>query len=93
MGVRALPDDIDGMLFVFDGAAQVWFTMRDTLIDLDIWWFDASGRLIGSTPMVPCRQTPCRSYPSPGPVTWALETPAGSVGLLPNAVLVAPAGT
>ena len=78
-GVEELPDGLDGMLFVYPAAASLSFTMRDTLIPLDVWWFDEEMRLIGSTAMVPCETTPCVSYRSPGAARWALETPAGQM--------------
>ena len=58
--------------------------MRDTLIPLDLWWFDADGRLLGSTEMEPCPSEPCPDYGSPGEVGWALETPAGVADLAPG---------
>lgn len=79
--VETLPDDIDGMLFVFGEPRPATFGMRDTLIPLDIWWFDAEGVLLGSTRMEPCPTAPCPSYGSPGPISWALETPADEIDL------------
>ncbi len=79
--VETLPVGKGGMLFVFDDASAVNFTMRRTLIPLDIWWFDAGGTLIDSTEMEPCTEEPCPLYPSPGPIGWALETPRGSIAL------------
>lgn len=76
-GIEELPDELDGMLFVFPVASSLSFTMRDTLIPLDIWWFDAEMTLIGRTLMVPCESEPCASYGSPGDARWALETPWG----------------
>jgi uncharacterized protein len=74
--VEELPDGLDGMLFVFEETREASFGMRDTLIPLDIWWFDAGGTLIGSTAMELCSSS-CPTYPSPGAVAWALETPQG----------------
>jgi uncharacterized membrane protein (UPF0127 family) len=78
-GVEELSRGLDGMLFVFPGASPLSFTMKDTLIPLDIWWFDAEATLIGRTAMVPCGGEPCVSYRSPGDARWALETPAGEM--------------
>ncbi len=77
MGVEQLPEGMDGMLFTFEEAQPVSFTMRNTLLPLDIWWFDGDGVLLGSTEMEPCPETPCPTYPSLGPVRWALETVQG----------------
>lgn len=86
-GVEALPTGIDGMLFVFDRPAPTTFGMRDTLIPLDVWWFDDEGRLLGSAGMEPCSAEPCTDYRSPGEVAWALETPQGALDLVPGAML------
>ncbi len=77
MDVERLPAGIAGMLFEFSRAGSVGFHMKDTLIPLDIWWFDGQGFLLGSTAMEPCGSDPCPSYPSPDGVKWALETPQG----------------
>lgn len=92
-GVEELPEGLDGMLFIFDQPRPATFDMRDTLIPLDIWWFDASGRLLGSTEMKPCPSEPCPNYGSPGEVTWALETPAGQVELVPGDTLTVGTGS
>ena len=83
-GVDALPETLDGMLFVFEPARSATFGMRDTLMPLDIWWFDADGDLIGSAQMEPCPAEPCTSYRSPAEVRWALETPLDEVDLEPG---------
>ena len=86
-GVEALPDDIDGMLFVFESSRAATFGMRDTLISLDLWWFSEEGRLIGSQEMEPCAADPCITYGSPAEVKWALETPVGAFDPEPGARL------
>lgn len=86
-GVEALPGGIDGMLFAFGEPTLSTFGMRDTLIPLDIWWFDDQGRLLGSTRMEPCPSPPCTNYGSPGEIAWALETPAGSFEFVPGDTL------
>lgn len=92
--IDGLPPGIAGMLFVFAEESGVNFTMRRTLIPLDIWWFDDQGSLIGTTAMEPCAAEPCPLYPSPGPIKWALETPRDSVELQIGQVLTVhdPAG-
>ncbi|HSK07691.1 MAG TPA: DUF192 domain-containing protein [Acidimicrobiia bacterium] len=76
--VAALPGDIDGMLFVWDSPTETAFVMEDTLIPLDVWFFDDEGALVGTHAMTPCAEEPCPTYPTPGPVRWALETPLGA---------------
>ena len=73
--VEALPDDIDGMLFVWETPTPATFVMADTLVPLDVWFFDDEGALIGTHAMTPCAEEPCPTYPAPGPVRWSLETP------------------
>ena len=89
--VEALPDGLDGMIFVLGDERSATFGMMDTLIPLDIWWFDGDGQLLGSATMEPCLESSCPSYPSPGEVSWALETPAGEWRFTSEAVLTPPA--
>jgi uncharacterized protein len=73
--------DSHGMLFVFDGEAPQAFWMKNTLIPLDILYFDAEYRFVSAsfnTP--PCRVVEpmqCPSYPSTGPAKYVLELNAG----------------
>ncbi|MDE0132003.1 MAG: DUF192 domain-containing protein [bacterium] len=76
MGVTSL-GDLDGMLFAWDSPVQVSFWMKDTLIPLDIGFFDESGSLFLVVHMVPCRADPCPSYPSEAPIRYALESLPG----------------
>jgi hypothetical protein len=66
-----------GMLFVFDQEQPLGFWMKNTLIPLDIMYFDADGKLVSSTTMVPCEADPCMSYPSEGNAKFALEVEEG----------------
>lgn len=88
-GVDAL-EGYDGMLFVFDEVRSATFGMRDTVIPLDIWWFDGDGVLVGSTEMQPCDGVVCAGYGSPGEIGWALETPLGEWEFVAGDVLTAP---
>ena len=75
--VAGLPDGIDGMVFVYGTPGSASYEMENTLIPLDIWWFDENGALIGTDEMTPCPAEPCEDYVSPGPVLTVLETPLG----------------
>jgi uncharacterized protein len=66
-----------GMLFVFDTVNVLSFWMRNTLIPLDILYFDDAGNFVSGTTMVPCEADPCTVYPSGQPARYALEVPAG----------------
>jgi uncharacterized membrane protein (UPF0127 family) len=75
------------MLFVFDAPSTPVFVMEDTMIPLDVWFFDGNGSLIGTEEMTPCDAEPCTRYPGPASVHWALETPLGAQEFEPGAVL------
>ncbi len=67
-----------GMLFVYDSARSVSFWMKNTLIPLDILYFDADLKLTqiyADTP--PCKSDPCPTYPSTQPTKYVLELNAG----------------
>ncbi len=90
MGVTELVG-VDGMLFVFvegtftdpveqlDPFGVVGFYMLNTLIPLDIWYFDHEGKLVDMLTMEPCEQEPCRTYFASDPFHYALETEVGRI--------------
>ncbi len=67
-----------GMMFVFPAPQILTFWMKDTLIPLDILFFDADGNFVSATSMMPCAEgTTCTIYPSQGEAQFALEVPVG----------------
>lgn len=68
-----------GMLFVFDRSKPLSFWMKNTLIPLDILFFDAHRQYISRATMDPCTEDPCRLYPSTKEAQYALELPAGTI--------------
>ena len=83
MGVEDV-SPLDGMLFVFEGERLRSFWMKDTLIPLDVAFFDKDGFLVSQTTMAVCPDEDCPSYSSQEPARYALETPAGSREALPE---------
>lgn len=69
----------EGMLFVFPDEAPRGFWMKNTLIPLDILFFDASGTWVSGMTMTPCEADPCPRYPSGGAAKYALEVGAGFI--------------
>lgn len=68
----------DGMLFRYavDTAGSFW--MRNTPTPLSIAYFDRSGRLVSTSDMAPCGDSPdCPTYPATAPFRSALEVPKG----------------
>jgi hypothetical protein len=76
----------DGMLFVFDGATDVGFTMSTVPVPLDIAFYDADGNLVATQRMKPCAkvENECPVYRSDEPFVYALETLTGK--LLPGSL-------
>jgi uncharacterized membrane protein (UPF0127 family) len=67
-----------GMLFTFPEEAPLAFWMKNTLIPLDMFYFDSQRRLVSVQQNVqPCKADPCQAYPSAGPSMYVLELNAG----------------
>lgn len=77
---RKQMSDEEGMLFIFPNSQYRAFWMKNTLIPLDILYFDQNRKLINiseNTP--PCKNTTtrCPNYPSEKPAKYVLEINAG----------------
>lgn len=78
MGKTELKNN-QGMLFIYSEPKHLSFWMKETLIPLDILFFDGDGRLleiINSAP--PCKKMPCKTYKNQIPAQYVLELRAGS---------------
>jgi len=80
-GLQGVTDlgDLDGMLFFWrhDGDP---FWMKDTLIPLDIVWFNPDGAYKDRASMVPCTEDPCPTYaPDDLDFRFAIEAPPGTL--------------
>lgn len=76
MGRTELGED-RGMLFIFPDSRPLNFWMKNTLIPLDVLYFDAAGEFVSIRTMDPCTIDPCQGYPSDGSAKYALEVEAG----------------
>ena len=65
------------MLFVYDAPTDATFHMKDTLIPLDVAFWDADGTINSIVSMEPCPEEPCPTYAAAGPFVCALEMRAG----------------
>jgi uncharacterized membrane protein (UPF0127 family) len=79
MEVPEVPDGA-GMWFSYEEDRTGGFWMRDTLVDLDIAWVDAAGRIVSTTTMEVCDVPACPSYEPDAAYRTALEVPAGWFG-------------
>ncbi len=74
---RSLPAKA-GMVFAYPSAVRGGFWMKNTLIPLDIAFYDARGKILRILTMQPCRADPCRIYEPNVSYRAALEVNAGS---------------
>ena len=78
MGVSDL-GDFTGLLFEWPEEVTTGFFMKDTLMPLDLYFFDAAGDQVDFVSLVPCSAEPCPVFVSDFRFRWVLETPAGNL--------------
>jgi uncharacterized protein len=76
MHVKRMPDRT-GMAFLFGEPTLTPFWMKDTLIPLDIAFWDGRGRIVTTFTMSPCKANPCRFYEPTTPYVGSVEMNAG----------------
>ncbi len=74
---RTALDPSAGMLFIFPESRVLSFWMKNTLIPLDVIFFDADGKFVSVSTMEPCTADPCMTYASAGSAMYALEVNKG----------------
>lgn len=79
--------DLDGMLFVFAADTGTGFWMKNTLIPLDIAFFDWQGKYVDGFVMEPCTIEECPTYFPSGRYRFALEMPAGTMPENPKSLI------
>ena len=77
MGRRSLAPRA-GMVFAYSSPTTGAFWMKNTLIPLDIAFYDVRGRILRMLTMQPCRTENCRLYDPKVAYRGALEVNAGS---------------
>ncbi len=70
-----------GMLFTFDRPDKYCFWMKDTLLSLDILWFDKNYRLIHRVQRISPDSYPT-SFCTPRDAQYVVEIAAGSIEML-----------
>jgi uncharacterized protein len=74
---KSLPEDF-GMFFIFDKSEPVRFWMKNTLVPLDMVFFDSDYQVIKMQKAAsPCEKDPCPIYYSEKPTKYVLEVPGG----------------
>jgi hypothetical protein len=75
-GRASVPADA-GMAFLWDEPVEAEFWMKDTLIPLQIAFWDEGGRIVGLIEMEPCEADTCPHYRPEKPIVGAVEANAG----------------
>lgn len=66
-------DENRGMIFPFEEETFHSFWMKNTLISLDIIWYDSWHQVVDIISAPPCEEEPCPSYVSETPAIWVIE--------------------
>jgi len=67
-----------GMIFLLERPGVYPFWMKNTLIPLDMFWTDTTGKVVWIAESVPpCQADPCPEYPPKAVASYVIETNAG----------------
>lgn len=76
MGREKMPED-EGMLFVFEENQNLSFWMMNTLMPLDLLFFDADKKLVDyKNDFQPCRSLICETYDTKSKAKYVVEVNA-----------------
>ena len=78
---------VDGMLFSWPSDVSTGFWMKDTLLSLDLAFFDSRGFVVDQTTLEPCLEDPCPVFVARAPFRWVLESIPGTIPVGPDSVL------
>jgi uncharacterized membrane protein (UPF0127 family) len=76
MNVKKMSDQA-GMAFLFKLSTTTAFWMKDTLIPLDIAFWDGKGTIVATFTMTPCTADPCHLYQPTTPYVGSVEMNSG----------------
>jgi uncharacterized protein len=74
---RKTLEENKGMFFAFPTPQILQFWMKDTLMPLEILFFDEKGEFVNMILMEPCSKNPCPIYKSAALAKYALEVAPG----------------
>ncbi len=90
-GLQGVTDllDLDGMLFFWRHDGDT-FWMKDTLVPLDIVWFNEDGTYKDRASMVPCAEDPCVTYSPAGGLDFrfAIEAKPGDLDFINESTVI-----
>ena len=78
---------VEGMLFSWSTEVSTGFWMKDTLMSLDLAFFDSQGRVVDQTTLEPCLADPCPVFVARAPFQWVLESIPGTIQVGTDSVL------
>ena len=79
MGVERL-DPSEGMVFLFETPSNGGFWMKNTLIALDIAFWNKEMKIVDILQMEPCKEDPCQIYTPKASYIGALEVAKDQLG-------------